>query len=183
MYDPSYPPTDALIESAPLRNQFNALKALIDAIQTLTAAQIDGVNTLPAGDPAAVSVTVTGNTLRFSFDIPQGEKGDQGDPGPQGDTGADGPPGTPGGPPGPEGPEGPEGPPGPEGPQGPDGPEGPQGPMGEVSQAALDAAIDGTSSNSNSVSPLGQAADSSYNENQMQDVLNKVDELIAVLRR
>ena len=32
MFDPTYPPTNALIESAPLRGQFNSLKALIDAL-------------------------------------------------------------------------------------------------------------------------------------------------------
>jgi len=40
-----------------------------------------------------------------------------------------------------------------------------------------------TSSNSNSVGTLGQSADGSYNQTQMQDVLNKLDELINALRR
>lgn len=109
-YDPTYPPANAEILSAPMRNQFNALKALIDAITTLSAAQVDGVATLPPGFPAAVSVTVTGNTLHFSFQIPQGAAGPEGPAGPSG-----GPPG----PTGPEGPRGVEGPPGPHGPQGP----------------------------------------------------------------
>ena len=34
MFDPTYPPTNALIESAPLRGQFNGLKDLIDALPT-----------------------------------------------------------------------------------------------------------------------------------------------------
>jgi hypothetical protein len=34
MFDPTYPPTNALIESAPLRGQFNSLKALIDVLPT-----------------------------------------------------------------------------------------------------------------------------------------------------
>ena len=34
MFDPTYPPTNALIESAPLRGQFNSLKDLIDALPT-----------------------------------------------------------------------------------------------------------------------------------------------------
>jgi hypothetical protein len=79
MYDPTYPPANAEIESAPLRNQFNALKALIDAIQTLTAAQVGGVTTLPPGSPAAVSVTVSGNTISFTFDIPAGAPGAPGE--------------------------------------------------------------------------------------------------------
>ena len=44
-------------------------------------------------------------------------------------------------------------------------------------------ALNQTSSNSNGVSTLGQSADSNYNQTQMQDVLNKLDELINVLRR
>jgi hypothetical protein len=81
MFDPTYPPANAELLSAPMRNQFNALKALIDAIQTLTAAQVDGVTTLPPGDPAAASVTVIGTTLHFTFQLPQGAAGTQGPPG------------------------------------------------------------------------------------------------------
>ncbi|MGB8169072.1 MAG: hypothetical protein WCF18_16365 [Chthoniobacteraceae bacterium] len=49
--------------------------------------------------------------------------------------------------------------------------------------AAIATAIAGTSSNSNAVGTLGQTADGGYNQNQMQDVLNKLDELITGLRR
>ena len=178
-FDPTLPQANTEIDADQMRSQLNGPKALIDAIQRLTAAQIDAVNTVPAGDPAAVSVTVAGNTLRFSFDIPQGEKGDQGDQGPQGDTGADGPPGTPGGPPGPEGPEGPQGPPGPEGPQGADGPQGPQGPVGEISQAALDAAIDGTAVNPAAIATLpGPFADADA-----EALRERLNELIVALQR
>lgn len=62
-----------------MRAQFNSLKALIDAIVTLDSAVIDSVNTLPAGTPAEVSVTVTGNTLHFTFGIPSGEPGPPGE--------------------------------------------------------------------------------------------------------
>jgi hypothetical protein len=79
MFDPTYPPANSEIESAPLRNQFNALKALIDAIQSITSAQVDGTNTLPPGTPAAVTLTVTGGTLRFTFDIPMGQPGPPGE--------------------------------------------------------------------------------------------------------
>jgi len=92
---------------------------------------VDGVTTLPAGDPANVSLSVTGNTLHFTFDIPQGQSG----------------------------------------------------PPGEVTQAQLDSAIAGTSSNTNGVSTLSQSADSNYNQTQMQDVLNKLDEFINAARR
>jgi hypothetical protein len=74
----------------------------------------------------------------------------------------------------------PAGPPGPEGAQ---GPPGPAGPPGEVTTVALDAAIATTSSNSNAVATLGETADSSYNQPQMQNVINKVDELLTVMRR
>lgn len=89
------------------------------------------MNTVPPGNPANVSLSVVGNTLHFTFDLPQGETG----------------------------------------------------PMGEVSSSDLNNAISGTSNNSNSVSTLGQGADGSYNQSQMQDVLNKLDELINALRR
>lgn len=42
-FDPSWPPTNAELESAPTRNQFNSLKALIDGLQ----AQVNGL--LPIG--------------------------------------------------------------------------------------------------------------------------------------
>ena len=180
MYDPTLPLENTEIDAAPMRSQLQGLKALIDAIQTITAAQVDGVSTVPAGDPAAVVVTVTGNTLRFTFEIPQGEKGDQGDQGPQGDAGPDGPPGTPGGPPGPEGPQGPEGPPGPEGPQGADGP---QGPMGEVSAADLACAIDGTALNPAGLTTLSQSISNPPTQAQVQAIQGKVNELITALQR
>jgi hypothetical protein len=49
--------------------------------------------------------------------------------------------------------------------------------------ADLAAAIGGTSNNSNAVSTLGQSADGGYNSSQMQQVLDKIDELINALRR
>jgi capsid protein len=49
--------------------------------------------------------------------------------------------------------------------------------------AALDIAFAQTSNNTNGVNPLSQSADSSYNQTQMQDLLNKLDELINALRR
>ena len=57
----------------------------------------------------------------------------------------------------------------------------------EIQQRAtvvdLAAGIAGTSSNSNSVSTLVESADSSYNQSQMQRVMDKLDELINALRR
>jgi hypothetical protein len=78
MFDPNLPATDSDMVSAEMRSQFNGLKALIDAISTITAAQVDSVNTLPPGSPAQVNLSVTGNTLHFSFELPQGHDGNDG---------------------------------------------------------------------------------------------------------
>lgn len=88
MFDPTYPPTDAEIESAPLRAQFNALN---DDIQTRSTVAL--------------------------------------------------------------------------------------------MNATVQSALGSTSSNSNSVATLNMMADSFYNSNQLQDVMNKLDELINALRR
>lgn len=55
-----------------------------------------------------------------------------------------------------------------------------------LNQAMLDAlngAIATTSSNSDGVPPLSQGASGSYDSSQMQQVLDKIDELINALRR
>ena len=243
MFDPTLPQEGTPLDAVQMRNQLNGLKALIDAIQTLSAAQVDSTTTLPSGMPAQASLSVIGNTLHFTFQIPEGPQGamgpmgpqgNAGDPGgpqgPQGPQGAEGPmgpqgpagpqgnPGDPGGPMGPQGPqgvdgpqgpqgqqgvEGPMGPQGPAGPQGdpggppgptgatgadgPAGPQGPQGPVGEVSSvdlnSAITTAVNGTSNNSNAVPVLSLIADGNYNSVQIQQIADKVDELISVLRR
>ena len=70
---------------------------------------------------------------------------------------------------------------------GPTGPEGPQGPPGEVTQTELNNAelnmLSQSSANSNAVSTLNLTADGSYNVTQMQELMNKLDELITTLRR
>ncbi|MBE7495721.1 MAG: hypothetical protein HS117_12290 [Verrucomicrobiaceae bacterium] len=137
MFDPAQPATNSALSSAVMRSQLTSLKALIDAILTLTAAQVDDVTTLNPGDPATVAVSVTGSTLHFTFGIPRGDTGAQGQ----------------------------------------------QGPPGEVSQVQLDAAIAGTAVNPGAVSPLGQSAFSYYDQTQMQNVLDKVDELLNALKR
>lgn len=130
-FDPTKPANNSPNSSAEMRSQLTGLKALIDAILTITSAQVDGVNSVPPGNPANVSLSVIGNTLHFTFDLPQGEVG----------------------------------------------------PMGEVSSADLSNAISGTSNNTNGVSTLGISADGGYNPSQIQDLINKVDELINALRR
>ena len=52
-----------------------------------------------------------------------------------------------------------------------------------ATQADLVNAIATTSNNSNAVGTLSAGADSSYNQSQMQSVLDKLDELINALRR
>ncbi len=128
MFDPNLPATDSDMVSAEMRSQFNGLKDLIDAVPTITSAVVDNVNTLPAGDPAAVTASISGGVLHLSFGIPTG-------------------------------------------------------PPGEVTQALLDGAIQTTSANSNSVNQLNATADLSYQSSQMQEVMNKLDELIWALRR
>jgi hypothetical protein len=90
-FDPNVPAFKAELTSVMFRNQFNGLKALIDAIpagpQGPQGIQGEPGPQGPAGDPGG----------------PPGPEGPMGPPGPQGE------PGTPGGPPGPEGPQGPPG--------------------------------------------------------------------------
>ena len=205
MFDPNLPQENTVADAAQMRSQFNGLKALIDAMSSITAAQVDGVNTLPAGSPAQVNLSVNGNTLHFTFDLPQGQEGPMGQPGPQGNDGSQGPPGN----------DGAQGPPfaqavvdsvttlDPGNPATvgvsfdgsnvrftfgiPRGSDGATGQPGEVSQTDLNNGLLSTlsqcSANSNGVGTLGQSADGSYNPTQMQDLINKVDELIHALRR
>ena len=252
-FDPSLPLPNSPLESQVIRDQLQALFVLINNIVTVTTAQVDSTNTLPQGSPANVNVSVSGGTLHFSFDIPQGQEGlvgpagppfaqavvdavntvNPGDPAavgvsfdgtnvrftfdiPRGSDGGQGPAGNDGGQ-GPPGNDGAQGPPFaqaivdsvttldpgnpatvgvsfdgsnvrftfaiPRGNDGSNGSDGSQGPPGEISQAQLDSAISGTSANTNGVSTLGQSADGSYNQQQIQDLMNKMDELINALRR
>ncbi len=252
-FDPSLPLPNSPLESQVIRDQLQALFVLINNIVTVTAAQVDSTNTLPPSSPANASVTVSGNTLHFTFEIPQGQEGPMGQQGPPFSTAVVDSvntvePGTPAavnvgfdgtnvrftfdiprgndGSQGQQGNDGGQGPPGNDGAQGPpfaqavvdgvttldpgqqatvqtsfdgsnvrftfgiprgndgsNGSDGSQGPPGDISQAQLDSAISGTSANTNGVSTLGQSADGSYNQTQMQDLLNKMDELINALRR
>ena len=77
-YDPTLPINNAQVVASVLRGQFNGLKDLIDAIATLTAAQIDAVTTVDPTESAGVSVSVSANTLHFTFAIPRGPEGTPG---------------------------------------------------------------------------------------------------------
>ena len=137
MFDPTYPPANADIESAPLRSQFNGLKSLIDAVPTVTGAVVDSVTSLPAGSTATVDASISAGVLHLAFGIPAGEPGAQG----------------------------------------------PQGDPGPVNFGDLASAIQTTSTNCNQVSTLNQQADGFYNAGQLQQVMDKLDELINALRR
>jgi hypothetical protein len=91
-YDPSLPLPNSPLESQVIRDQLQSLFVLIQNIASISAAQVDAVNTLPPGDPASVNLSVSGGTLHFTFGLPQGNTGPQGADGPQG---SDGPPGPP----------------------------------------------------------------------------------------
>ena len=83
MFDPALPANGTRIRSVELRDQFNGLKTLIDAVPTapITGAVVDSVTTtVPNGD-AAASASVTGSTVHFTFTLP---RGDAGPPGPEG---------------------------------------------------------------------------------------------------
>ena len=91
-FDPAQPANNSALSSQVMRGQLTSLKALIDAIVQIIAAQVDGVITLNPGEPAAVTVSVTGDTLHFSFSIPRGNDGAQGIQGIDGGIGPQGPP-------------------------------------------------------------------------------------------
>jgi hypothetical protein len=86
-YDPNLPQENTPADAAQMRAQFNGLKDLIDAVPGIASAVVDTVNTVAAGQPAAVSMNIAGGVLHVSFDIPQGNDGT---------NGADGAPGAPG---------------------------------------------------------------------------------------
>jgi hypothetical protein len=78
------------------------------------------------------------------------------------------------------GPQGPQGNPGDTGAQ---GPQGDPGAPGEVTSSDLGTAIGGTSANTNTVSQLGMTVSDPPTQSDLQAVANKLDELIAALRR
>jgi hypothetical protein len=148
-FDPTLPANNSPNSSAQMRGQLNGLKDLIDAIQSIGSATVDGVNTLTPGEPAEVTLTVSGGTLHFTFGIPQGLDGGDGGQGIQGEPGMPGMPGAP----------------------------------GEVSFQQLADAVATTSSNSNGVGTLGMAVSDPPTQSEMQQIADKLDELINALRR
>ncbi|MBL9143910.1 MAG: hypothetical protein JNM99_09535 [Verrucomicrobiaceae bacterium] len=237
-FDPALPEDHSLIVAGVLRDQFQCLQAMIDAVPVVSGAVVDGVTTLPAGSPAEASAVLEAGALHFAFGIPQGMEGREGLPGEAGPQGppfaqavVDGvttlPPGDPatvgvsfdgtdvhfafGIPQGQTGAEGGSGPPGPPFAQAvvdgvttlPPGdpatvgvsfdgtnvhfafgiPQGAKGDPGDVSLEQLSLAIAGTSANSNAVQPLPFNATPNYDPDQFQAVIDKMNELIQALRR
>ncbi|MDZ4404885.1 collagen-like protein [Prosthecobacter sp.] len=160
-YDPTLPQAGTEIDAVQMRAQLNGLKELIDAIQSINAAIVDGTNTLPTGTPAQVVLEVTDGTLHFIFGIPTGPQGETGSNGAPGSNGSDGAPGQ----------------------QGPQGEPGLPGAPGEVSLQQLTDAIATTSSNSNAVATLGMTVSDPPTQAEVQQIANKIDELIVMLRR
>jgi len=70
---------------------------------------------------------------------------------------------------------------------GPSGPTGPQGPPGEVTQTDLNNAelnmLSQSSANSNGVNTLSLVVSDPPTQSEVQDLANKLDELITALRR
>ena len=81
-YDPQWPQNGQNIDADRFRGQFAGIIDLIGNGTGINAAQVDGTNTLPPSTPANASVSVVGNTLHFTFQIPQGQEGPMGQQGP-----------------------------------------------------------------------------------------------------
>ena len=74
MFDPSLPQENTPVDAVQMRAQLNGLKDLIDAVPVIAAAQVEAVNTVPTGTSANATVSVVGDELRFTFDIPKALK-------------------------------------------------------------------------------------------------------------
>ena len=170
----------------------------------ITSFIVDGVTTLNPGDPATANASFDGSAVRLLFGIPRGNDGNEGGPGQPGLQGIQGDPGT-------QGPAFatavvdavntlPAGDPAtvvssfdgvtvhltfgiPQGTPGAAGSNGNDGAPGEVSLQQLTSAIAGTSNNSNGVAGLGMAVSDPPTQSEVQQIVNKLDELINALRR
>ena len=85
-YDPSLPLPNSPLESQVIRDQLQSLFVLINNIASISAAQVDVVNTLPPGSSAQVGVNFDGSNVRFTFGIPQGYDGATGPTGQPGEA-------------------------------------------------------------------------------------------------
>ncbi len=69
-FDPSWPPTNAELESAPFRDQFNALKALLDAQAALLTSLQAQINILAAQLAALANLVPIGGVIPWFKDTP-----------------------------------------------------------------------------------------------------------------
>jgi hypothetical protein len=150
---------------------------------------VDGVTTLDPGEPATVTANFNGSAVQLSFGIPRGSEGSEGAPGPpfasavvDGVTTLD-----------------PNEPASvdstfdgttvhftfgiPRGADGNQGAEGSQGQPGEVTLQQLADEIANTSNNVNHVTPLGLAVSDPPTQAEVQQLADKLDELINALWR
>lgn len=81
-FDPAWPQNGQNIDADRFRAQFAGIIDLIGSGSGINAAQVDSTNTLPPSSTANASVSVVGNTLHFTFEIPQGQEGPMGQQGP-----------------------------------------------------------------------------------------------------
>ena len=182
-FDPNLPQEHTLADAAQMRAQLTGLKDLIDAVPAVAGAVVDDVTTLNPTEPAEATASFDGSTVHFTFAIPRGQEGASAAPittfiidavnmlppedPPSANATFDG------------------------GavhlvfnlPRGLTGSDGIQGPPGEVTNAALTAAINGTSSNSNAVDLIPFTANGTYDVYQQEAIINKINELINALRR
>jgi len=93
-FDPNFPPHDAELISEPFRNQFNALKGLIDAVpagqQGPPGADGRGIAEVYDDGEGRAMVRMSDGATYGPFTIasgPQGERGSDGGPGPEGPAG------------------------------------------------------------------------------------------------
>ncbi len=131
------------------------------------SAVVDGVTTLPAGYPATVQTSFDGYAVHFSFGIPQGYAGPEGA---AGNTGS-------------QGEQGIQGQQGNQGTDGNTGPQGVQGPPGEVTLGQLNEAISATARNPSAVQPLALVVSDPPTQAEVQQIANKLDELLTALKR
>ena len=75
MFDPNLPQAGTEIDAVEMRSQLNGLNDLIEAVPVLDSASVLTTTTLPPGSAATAEVNVNGDTLEFSFGIPEGAPG------------------------------------------------------------------------------------------------------------
>jgi hypothetical protein len=127
-------------------------------IPPITSFIVDSVSTLSPGTPATASALFDGTSVRLGFGLPRGFDGNNGTNGADGINGINGTNGI-------------------------DGQTGAQGLPGEVSNADFTTAINGTSSNTNTVATFPNTAPAGYDQAEHQALIDKTNELINTLRR